>query len=379
MISAIRIDNYRCFSKLTLDLNSQNLFVGENGSGKSSVFDALVAIRELVIEGERCERVFPLDTVPRWFDGSGGTILQSFALQCWNGFGEPIEYGVAIRQDPNDGSSRIEREYVHEFARPLYLYENGSVTLYKDDHSQVISYPHDGVRSALLTIPTSKETSKLAWLKGQISAIYCFKIDPLRVSARSEKEAAKPSRDFSNFVSWYRRSAISDLALAADFLVAIKEVIPDLEALNPRDLGQGVYLMEASFRTGVTQGRVGVSLPQVYKLSLDELSDGQRALIILYAATHLLMVEDTLVCFDEPDNYLALREIQPWIQTIVDFAAEREAQFIVSSHHPEFYNLMARDNGIRFSKALGVSSAESFPQADTSLLPISEQVARGDL
>ena len=41
-IKSISLKNFRCFKGLTLNLNSKlNVFFGENGSGKSSLFEAI--------------------------------------------------------------------------------------------------------------------------------------------------------------------------------------------------------------------------------------------------------------------------------------------------------------------------------------------------
>ncbi len=52
-----------------------------------------------------------------------------------------------------------------------------------------------------------------------------------------------------------------------------------------------------------------------------ELSDGQRVLFGLYAVLHYAMHEETTVSFDEPDNFVSLREIDPWLQSVGERAA----------------------------------------------------------
>lgn len=47
--------------------------------------------------------------------------------------------------------------------------------------------------------------------------------------------------------------------------------------------------------------------------SLSELSDGQRYLLALYMILHFLMAKGHTVFIDEPDNFISLREIQPWL------------------------------------------------------------------
>jgi len=53
-------------------------------------------------------------------------------------------------------------------------------------------------------------------------------------------------------------------------------------------------------------------------LPLDGLSDGQRQLVALHAVQHAMLKKDFSVCLDEPDNYVSLREIQPWLSAARD-------------------------------------------------------------
>src|ERR1035438_8231016 len=45
----------------------------------------------------------------------------------------------------------------------------------------------------------------------------------------------------------------------------------------------------------------------------NELSEGQRCLICLYAILHFVLAKGHTAILDEPDNFVSLREIQPWL------------------------------------------------------------------
>ena len=42
------------------------MILGANGSGKSSMFEALVALREFLVEGGSVSEIFPPRTLTRW-------------------------------------------------------------------------------------------------------------------------------------------------------------------------------------------------------------------------------------------------------------------------------------------------------------------------
>jgi hypothetical protein len=51
---------------------------------------------------------------------------------------------------------------------------------------------------------------------------------------------------------------------------------------------------------------------------------------------------------DEPDNFIALREIQPWLLSAEEAVDEHRGQLILVSHHPETLNQWAGQYGLRF-------------------------------
>lgn len=66
MLKRIYVDNFRSLVNFELNLEKVNLFMGGNGSGKSSVFDVLERVRRLVVHGENAEDLFQEECVTRW-------------------------------------------------------------------------------------------------------------------------------------------------------------------------------------------------------------------------------------------------------------------------------------------------------------------------
>lgn len=83
---------------------------------------------------------------------------------------------------------------------------------------------------------------------------------------------------------------------------------------------------------------------------IDELSDGQRVLIALYTLLYCLSENGNTLCVDEPESFLALPEIQPWLDTLFDRMEDVPLQVILISHHPRVINYLAGSAGFWFSR-----------------------------
>ena len=114
---------------------------------------------------------------------------------------------------------------------------------------------------------------------------------------------------------------------------------------------------------------------------LGELSDGQKTLIALYTLLYGTKSEDYTLCIDEPENFLALPEIQPWLIQLYDLCSDGQLQALLISHHPELINyLLASPIGYWFERQSNAPARVkriSSEVADNSGLPVSELIARG--
>lgn len=112
---------------------------------------------------------------------------------------------------------------------------------------------------------------------------------------------------------------------------------------------------------------------------LSELSEGQRVLIGLYAVMHFALKPGTTVCFDEPDNFIALGEVQPWLSRVLDQTEDDSgSQVLIVSHHPELLNRMAFKEGILIDRPAGRHArARPFDDPSQTGLSAAELVLRG--
>ena len=79
-------------------------------------------------------------------------------------------------------------------------------------------------------------------------------------------------------------------------------------------------------------------------------------LIALYTLLYAVCADQNrkyTLCLDEPENFLALPEIQPWLTELYDRCNDGEMQALLISHHPEFINyLLASPIGHWFERQI---------------------------
>jgi ATPase subunit of ABC transporter with duplicated ATPase domains len=93
---------------------------------------------------------------------------------------------------------------------------------------------------------------------------------------------------------------------------------------------------------------------------------------------HFLIARGHTVFIDEPDNFIALREIQPWLLAAEEAVEDHDGQLILISHHPEILNQWASKHGLRFFREdNGHIRTEKFRADPKGDLQPSELIVRG--
>ena len=112
-------------------------------------------------------------------------------------------------------------------------------------------------------------------------------------------------------------------------------------------------------------------------LFFDQLSDGEKALVGLYTVRAALATGATQTIFiDEPDNYVGLPELQPWVLSLRELLDE-DHQAILISHHPEILSGAGEDFGRYLWRDNHTSPTRIGPVKVPEGLSPGEAIARG--
>lgn len=368
MLKRIYIDNFRCLVNFEIKFDRINLFLGDNGSGKTSVFYVLRQIQEFVTGDGKVDQIFPPENCTRW-----QTLpLQRFELEI-EGNGGTYKYELAIDHNRERNLSRVQHERLWFNNQPLIKFEQGEVQLYRDNHSEGPRYPMDWSRSILPFIMPRNDNTKLTWFKQRLDRFIIVQINPIMMADETHKATNRLSPYMENFVSWYRYLS-QDAGKIFDLINALRDNLDGFDSLKFTKSGEESLILKSTFKSAN-----GGNAKNHQEYRFGELSEGQRVLIALYALIHGTESEDYTLCLDEPDNFVALPEIQPWLIKLYDMCSEGKTQALLISHHPEIIDyLLASPVGYWFERdSNSPVRLKPISHDNQTGLPISELIARG--
>ena len=360
MIRKLQVDNFRCLSNFELELSEMNILLGANGTGKTTVLSVLRQM-QLVVRGWKVADAF------------AGKHLSLGREDAWQRFrlealvdGMEYVYSLAIEHDLGRGLARIGEETLLCDERPLLEFRQGEAQLYRDDHSEGPTYPFDWTQSALSVLNERADNRKLFRFKRELANFVFVHPNPPLFRSDSRTEAEFMELNMSNFVDWYRHTAQENMAAVSTLFDELRNALPGFDSINLAESGDA-RIFKVRYRTS------GKS--KDYRF--DDLSDGQRALIALYSLVFLPNRRISLF-IDEPENYLALREIQPWTTAVTDRCGESLEQLVVISHHPVMIDYLAGTIGRWFSRQEdGLVCVSNQPDQMIDGLSLSETISRG--
>jgi len=367
MLSRLYVTNYRCLVNFEFKPNAKQLIIGRNGTGKTTVFDVLALLRDIAVRGKPIEDYLGGQTRTRWQD----VAEQRFELDVKGNRGE-YRYSLVVHEHGSPPRPHVKLETLNFDGKPLFRFLNGKAGLFNDEQMRnpILEIPFDGHLSALGFAEAGRgDNTKSMWFIRWLGGLHQVQINPWAMSARSERESPYPSKDMSNFADWYRHLRLDSFKAISEAMASLREAIPGFEALDAKEAGLDMRVLQATIRS--PRGKT-IEVP------FSDLSEGQRTLSALYVLLYCAVTQDRTLLIDEPDNFIALAEIQPWLMRLLDRVDEQNAQVILVSHHPELLDQLAGQGGVLLDRPDGGETrVRPFEPPEGSGLKASEIIARG--
>ncbi len=370
VITRIYVHNFLCFVNFEIGLSRINLLLGPNGAGKSTIFHVLDRLVRFIVREGRVADLFPLRDVTRWETATGSQV-QHFAFEMKDKEGGIYQYTLNIEHDPARRLSWVREERLSWGGRPLLHVERGEARLYDDSHGEGPKFPMDWNQSGVGFLQEQYSPSKLTGFKEQLRRVFVLQMNPANMQTETLEEADFLQRDLSNFASWYRYQSQVNTGNMVVLFKRLADILPGFHSLKLKPAGEAKILAVDFKPAG----------GKIFEIPFNALSDGQRALIVLYAIQAFLSDDQpATLCVDEPENFLALPEIQPWMDSMEDLSENSGHQLLIISHNPGLINFLAKDVGLWMERHQGTGPTRVKPisrsQEDIGL-PLSELIARG--
>jgi predicted ATPase len=343
VIERVYIDNFRCFSSFELRLDRVNLLIGPNGSGKSSLVAALAAIADSLGAGtapKDDDSWFSPDDLTRWDTRDEQRFELDVRLD-----GARYGYLLRLRHDADAFDTTIVEETVERDGSPLFAYRDGHVHLFRDDGAPGLAFPFGAYHSFLPEVDARPEYASLTRFLRYMRSVRALKLMPSQIESMTHDEQRAVHRNGDNFPSWYRHLAQERAGDLHELFVELRRALPGFRSLaliGGRWDGRSRNLVARFDSPG---GRE-------HELEFEALSDGQRALVVLYTLLLDLRSGPRLVLLDEPENFVGLTEIRPWLQALDD-ALGQHGQVLLASHHPEVIDSLAAERPLLFERVDG--------------------------
>jgi predicted ATPase len=297
-ITHLKIEGMRCVADLRLELGPFTVLVGENGSGKSTIVEALELLRKAAAESPFVEKLYQPHQGTRLF-AAGATQLQLAAHI--EGDGPQLRYGMQVLRD---GSSlTIQAEAVFAEKDTVVLRRNGtSLSSFVTSGGRVPDDTIDPAETALsraryLKSPNAERVQRaLAAIEVHVplDVRRSWAVPQSGATARSSNLARPVERlepGGTNLVNVYAK--LRNQPNWRETLGRIRLVLGDVDdVLLQPDPSGGTLGLEVRWSGGL-------------EVPLSELSDGQVSVLALIAIQQLRRrIPPSLVVIDEPEAHL---------------------------------------------------------------------------
>lgn len=230
MLKRLYIDNFRCFVNFEYKPERKQLLLGANGSGKSSLLDAVRVLKAFVsAQGDNVElrRAFQSSRT-KWLNLPS----QVFELQAEI---EGAQYIYRLENDvsnPNWPASVAAESLTVDGATVMEGIK-GEMTLYAEGGAGPIAKIGVGNSSSALALlrPNRKETRLFVdWLSKQL---FCLRIRPdsMRPVGKLDGQT-HPFEDVSDLASWYMHLAGTDVEGVIKLRNSLRETLDGFASLH---------------------------------------------------------------------------------------------------------------------------------------------------
>lgn len=341
MIQRLYVHNFRCLQNFEIKPGSQTslLLIGKNGVGKSTIAKVLSLFQKL---GTGTSRVASLVTPDDFTLGRTDEIMQlelEIALDS-----KLCHYSLVLDKPETFRELRVVEESFSVDNVPVYTRKKADVTY------RTASFSLDWHNTALPLI-LEKQDGPLQAFRNWLRRMHILSPIPQLIGGESHGSSGPLSVSCDNFADYLLDLLTSHPASYEAIHSFLKELMPDLREFSNKQITDGTRVLQVRF------GNEG----SVLTANFQQLSDGEKC---MFLGAVMLPAQraygDFFAFWDEPDNYLALPEVEHFIRFLrKNF--NNGSQIWMTSHHEETINCFSHENTLLLRRKNHASPVELRP------------------
>ncbi len=334
MLKRLYIHNFKSLQNFELDLSNLHsaLLLGKNGSGKTTIFEAIEIFQKIG------QGITPLKDL---FD------VTSFHFSNTH---LPIVLELDVIIDKKNYNYKLIIEFPESFMYPRIKSEklvfNNSEILTRDGGKILfkgsdfsLDWHHIGL--ALISVMSSNHPLEIFrdWLRN----IIILSPFPRNFNDLSKAESATITREAENIIDWVRWLLSSNPSLYSVIYDFLKVRMPDLEFFKFETLGRDDRGLVFTFSEGQNSETV----------NFGQLSDGEKIFFLTATVIAGQKNNPAMLClWDEPENFISLTEVNHFVKEFrkVFETSSKPSQLIISSHNERVMNNFSNHNIFVLSK-----------------------------
>ena len=332
LLQRLYIHNFRCLQNFEIKPggNDSLLLIGKNGTGKSTLGKALFIFQQLGIGTSRVGSLVTKDdiTLERTKE------RMKFELEALLE-GRTFKYGLVLDLPDKFRELRVFEENCSVDGNTVFTRQEAQVTYHRTTTQAQIEFNLDWHSVALPLINETKDNILLS-LRNWLRRMHILAPVPQLIAGWSESQDGNSeplTHSCEKFADYLTALLSSHPASYVTIFNFLKELMPDLEEFTNKPVGDARMIKVRFAGNGA-----------VFEPRFDLLSEGEKCMFLcaaVLAAQH--MYGSHFVFWDEPDNYLALPEIEHFIR-ILRQKFRNGSQIWMTSHNEVTINCFSHEN-----------------------------------
>lgn len=330
MIKRLYIHNFRSLVNFELPIGdlATSLLIGGNGSGKSSVGQALEILRQIGKGNNRIGNLVKPSDMTRWLSGQPVRFEIEADLS-----GVRYVYHLALELPKNFRELRIMEENL-EIDGDLKFTRNVAEIIFPRPDGDPATMSFDWHLSWLSVAQARSENDPIDIFRKWLARMLVLGPIPALISGESTDETLTPDNSLLTLGDWWNGLIAHSPAAYAPIASALRRMLPDMSDIKNPVIAKDSRSLEVHFAHD----------EKTLVLPFSVLSDGEKCMVIWAMVMAANNAYGPLFCFwDEPDNYLALSEIANFATDLRKAFAEG-GQFLATSHNPETIRSFSDEN-----------------------------------